>query len=253
MRYESNWRILRILRKCEGAAPLAAGRKRVNEARFATRRRARRKGARVPGPDLEVRAERRHLRLSRGHRFASARRGRARGRGRGARVANGHPAALGRLAVVAFPFRRSSVHARRVLEPRATRRLRAGRGDDESRSRERRRRHGAGFASCAVSARASLGVREKQMDEAKKADSAPSVCREFASERHLRFRSARFSSGFLPVHRPGTASIVVISRCISLVARMISAAPARAACVVPEITPIIARRRVGATHPPLVR
>ena len=28
---------------------------------------------------------------------------------------------------------------------------------------------------------------------------------------------------------------------------------ARAACVVPEITPIIARRRVGATHPPLVR
>jgi len=184
----------------------------INEARFATRRRARRKGARVPGPDLEVRAERRHLRLSRGHRFASARRGRARGRGRGARVANGHPAALGRLAVVAFPFRRSSVHARRVLEPRATRRLRAGRGDDESRSRERRRRHGAGFASCAVSARASLGVGEKNKWTRRKADSSPPVCRELLSERHLRFRSARFSSGFLPVHRPGTAPIVVISR-----------------------------------------
>ena len=180
MRYESNSRILRNLRKCEGAAPLAAGRKRVNEARFATRRRARRKGARVPGPDLEVRAERRHLRLSRGHRFASARRGRARGRGRGARVANGHPAALGRLAVVAFPFRQSSVHARRVLEPRATRRLRAGRGDDESRTRERRRRHGAGFASCAVSARAvSVWTRRKTNGRGEKADSSPPVCREF--------------------------------------------------------------------------
>ena len=191
---------------------MAAGRKRVNEARFATRRRARRKGARVPGPDLEVRAERRHLRLSRGHRFASARRGRARGRGRGARVANGHPAALGRLAVVAFPFRRSSVHARRVLEPRATRRLRAGRGDDESRPRERRRRHGAGFASCAVSARAvSVWTRRKTNGRGEKADSSPPVCRELLSERHLRFRSARFSSGFLPVHRPGTAPIVVIS------------------------------------------
>ena len=177
---------------------MAAGRKRVNEARFATRRRARRKGARVPGPDLEVRAERRHLRLSRGHRFASARRGRARGRGRGARVANGHPATLGRLAVVAFPFRRSSVHARRVLEPRATRRLRAGRGDDESRPRECRRRHGAGFASCAVSARASLGVGETN-GRGEKADSSPPVCRELLSERHLRFRSARFSSGFPPV------------------------------------------------------
>ena len=120
-------------------------------------RRARRKGARVPGPNLEVRAERRHLRLSRGHGVTSARRGRARMRGRGAHVANEHPAALGRLVVVAFPFCRSSVHVDGwlVLEPRVTRRLRSGRGHI-TRSRERRRRHAPGVLCLVPGVSASL-------------------------------------------------------------------------------------------------
>jgi hypothetical protein len=49
------------------------------------------------------------------------------------------------------------------------------------------------------------------MDEAKKLTRRLLYAANFAVERHLRFRSARFSSGFLPVHRPGTAPIVVIS------------------------------------------
>jgi hypothetical protein len=46
------------------------------------------------------------------------------------------------------------------------------------------------------------------MDEAKKLTHRLLYAANFAD---LRFRSARFSSGFLPVHRPGTAPIVVIS------------------------------------------
>ena len=126
-------------------------------------RRARRKGARVPGPNLEVRAERRHLRLSRGHDVASARRGHARMRGRGAHVANEHPAALGRLVVVAFPFSRSSVHVDGwlVLEPRVTRRLRSGRGH-VTRSRERRRRHAPGVLCLVPGVSASLRWGERE-------------------------------------------------------------------------------------------
>jgi hypothetical protein len=110
-----------------------------------------------------VRAERRHLRLSRGHGVASARRGHARVRGRGAHVANEHAAALGRLVVVAFPFCRSSVHVDGwlVLEPRVTRRLRSGRGHI-TRSRERRRRHAPGVLCLVPGVSASLRWGERE-------------------------------------------------------------------------------------------
>ena len=203
-------------------------------------RRARRKGARVPGPNLEVRAERRHLRLSRGHDVASARRGHARMRGRGAHVANEHPAALGRLVVVAFPFCRSSVHVDGwlVLEPRVTRRLRSGRGHI-TRSRERRRRHAPGVLCLVPGVSASLRWGERE----------PRIYKKLTRRllRHEIRTSAEFWFG--------------------LIARFSSAlffssvtdgdggdfrAPARGLFLgLPEINRDHRERRVGATHPPL--
>jgi hypothetical protein len=49
------------------------------------------------------------------------------------------------------------------------------------------------------------------MDEAKKLTHRLLYAANCFPNVTLRFRSARFSSGFLPVHRPGTAPIVVIS------------------------------------------
>ena len=207
-------------------------------------RRARRKGARVPGPNLEVRAERRHLRLSRGHGVASARRGRARMRGRGAHVANEHPAALGRLVVVAFPFCRSSVHVDGwlVLEPRVTRRLRFGRGH-VTRSRERRRRHAPGVLCLVPGVSASLRWGERE----------PRIYKKLTRRllRHEIRTSAEFRERFDFVAR-----FSFLLRFSFLRSRTETRgdfrAPARGLFLgLPEINRDHRERRVGATHPPL--
>ena len=205
-------------------------------------RRARRKGARVPGPNLEVRAERRHLRLSRGHGVTSARRGRARMRGRGAHVANEHPAALGRLVVVAFPFCRSSVHVDGwlVLEPRVTRRLRSGRGHI-TRSRERRRRHAPGVLCLVPGVSASLRGGERVREYKK-------------LTRRLRSHEIRTSAEFWFGLISSRAFLLRFSflRVSRTETRGGFRAPARGLFLgLPEINRDHRERRVGATHPPL--